>query len=137
MDALMLLCDYADEAGGKLYIMGGGWSRLLRPNIPTQMGLAIKIEVPWDQTNMPHKVSIRLLSEDGHVVSLNDQPVQVEANLEVGRPPGLRRGTALDAPLAINFPGVALAPGAYAWDLTIDDEPVTRASFSVSDEVGG
>ncbi len=61
----MLLCDAADEAGGKLYILGGGWSVLQIPNLPTPMALAIMISVPWDQSNMRHTLAVRLVTEDG------------------------------------------------------------------------
>ena len=133
----MLLCDYAEVVNGKLYIMGGGWSRILRPNVPTSMGLAIKIMVPWDQTNTPHKIEIEALTEDGDPIILNGEPMKIEAGLEVGRPPGLKKGTPLDAPLAIVMPGVALDAGAYEWRLSVDGNPVARTTFTVAEEPPG
>ena len=41
MDVTMLLCDAAQESGGKLYILGGGWSIIRTPNTPTPMSLAM------------------------------------------------------------------------------------------------
>jgi len=61
----MLLCDYAEELGGKLYIMGAGWSQLRTPYQPSNMALAIKLSVPWTQANEPHNLAIRLVTEDG------------------------------------------------------------------------
>ena len=63
MRTTLLLCDYAQEVGGKLYILGGGWS--IYRGAPVTMGLAVKIAVPWDAANIPHDFSARLVTEDG------------------------------------------------------------------------
>ena len=39
---------------------------------------------------------------------------------EVGRPPGLKPGTPLDFPVAVNSTPLPLEPGRYEWRLTID-----------------
>ena len=52
MKLTMLLADAAEAVGGKLYILGGGWS-ITGPQ-PTPSAIAIKIDVPWDQTNKVH-----------------------------------------------------------------------------------
>src|SRR3712207_6134998 len=65
MKVTMLLCDAAEEVGGKLYILGGGWSFLHRPGVPTNMALAIKIAVPWNETNQSHTLRAHLLTDDG------------------------------------------------------------------------
>jgi hypothetical protein len=104
------------------------------------MALAIKISVPWDQANNPHKVTARLLDGDGNPVTLTlvdeedeevEVPVVSELTFETGRPPGLVPGTDLDAPLALNFPGLALPTGTYEWRLEIDGNPEARAAFRV------
>src|SRR3974377_2306378 len=63
MKTTMLLCDYAQEVAGKLYVLGGGWS--IYRGTPVTMGLAVKIAVPWDGANMPHEFAARLVTEDG------------------------------------------------------------------------
>jgi hypothetical protein len=128
LEVTALLCDYAEEINGKLYIMGGGWSRIML-NRPVDLALAVKIAVPWDQTNVRHSISAKLLTEDGEPVRIEDQAVQLEGHLEVGRPPGLRRGTALDAPLALRFQGLKLQPGSYSWRFEIDGEEYARLPF--------
>ena len=52
---------------------------------------------------------------------------------EVGRPAGLKPGTPLDFPVAINSGPLLLEPGRYEWRLTIDDEADDdwRLPFSV------
>jgi len=128
----MLLCDYAEEVGGKLYIMGGGWSQLRTPNQPSNMALAIRLSVPWSQANEQHDLAIRLLTSDGHPVpNEEDQDIALEGKMEVGRPPGLRPGTDLDMALAARFDGLKLEPGTYRWSLEVDGMPLKHTAFDV------
>ena len=133
----MLLCDAAESVNGKLYILGGGWSQILFPDRPANMSLAVKISVPWDQSNEPHRVTATLHDGDGNPVELpggpDDEliPVRNELEFETGRPPGLMPGTELDAPLVFNFQGVPLPAGGYVWILEIDGQPMARAPFRV------
>lgn len=121
----MLLADAAQTSEGKLYILGGGWS-VCGPG-PTPMALALKIDVPWDETNRSHKWELGLFDADGHEVKLETpeglQAVKVAGEFEVGRPPGLTRGTSIDLPIAISTGPLPLPPGGrYVWKLTIDGE---------------
>jgi hypothetical protein len=133
--ATLLLCDSAQAVGGKLYILGGGWS-IAGPG-PITMGLAIKIEVPWDQANQPHKLQIELVDDDGQAVILptpeGEKPIGIEADFEVGRPPGLTPGTPLDSVLAINMQSLPIPAGRrYEWRMSIDGHPdeAWRVSFT-------
>jgi hypothetical protein len=134
----LLLADFAQVSEGKLNIIGGGWS--VTGPVPAQSAVAVKIEVPWDQANKRHHVVLELKDEDGHPVLLPTppgdvlKPVRVDADLEVGRPPGLLVGTPLDAPMAVNIGAMPLTPGKrYTWELSIDDETHEdwRVTFSV------
>jgi hypothetical protein len=128
----MMLCDHAAVADGKLYINGGGWSTVLRPDMPTPMGIAVKALIPWDQTNMQHTIVIELRDEDGQAVLNPDgQPWRADGTIEVGRPPGLKPGTAIDAPMAVFFPGIALATGGYMWTLEIDGAELAAIAIRV------
>jgi hypothetical protein len=53
----------------------------------------------------------------------SDRPVSsrvlAEAELEVGRPPGVAPGSNLDASLALNFPQLPLPPGRFQWQADI------------------
>ncbi len=132
----MLLCDYAEELGGKLYIMGGGWSRI-PANTPQAIALAVRLLVPWDLANRKHKVEIVLLTEDGQPVKVDEagMEIKVEGAVEVGRPPGLRPGSALEAPLAMRFP-LSLKPGSYRFDFSVDGTLITSASFEAIGQEG-
>jgi hypothetical protein len=129
---VMLLCDYAEELGGKLYIMGGGWSQLHTAGEPSNIALAIRLSVPWTQANEPHDLAIRLLTEDGEPVP-NDLGgyIELTGKVEVGRPAGLRPGTNLDLALAARFQGIELEAGGYRFSLEIDETELGNAIFNV------
>lgn len=116
----MMLADAAQQVGGKLYILGGGWSTTGSPSAP--MAVAIKIEVPWHSTNVGHDWRLALVDADGRAVQTSDdRPVEVTGQLEVGRPAGLPEGTPLDAPLVVSFGAMPLRPGRYEWRLEIEE----------------
>ena len=121
----MLLADNAQAVNGKLYILGGGWD-LTGPG-PVLMAIALKVEVPWIEANRPHKLGLALFTEDEQPVKIpgpvGDQAVEVGANFEVGRPPGVRPGSPLGFAAAINMPPLPLPPGAgYVWRCWINDQ---------------
>jgi hypothetical protein len=134
IEATMLLCDAAQSVAGKLYVLGGGWSQIGPPVPGTgfNMALAIKLDIPWDRANQQFRMRAALVTDDGEDVDLGGGPVAAEGELEVGRPPGLRPGTPLDSTLALNFAGLALAPGGYVWQLEVDGHVLARAPFRVA-----
>lgn len=132
----MLLCDAAQEVGGKLYILGGGWS--IHHGTPVTMALAVRLEVPWDEANSPHACAARLVTEDGHDPVLPTPegaaaptPIGSEWNMEVGRPPGVRPGTVLAVPLVVSVPPLPLVPGGYEWQVMIDGAVRGHVGFTV------
>ncbi len=119
----MLLADYAVVSDGKLTIVGGGWSQT-GPEL-SSFGIGLLIQVPWDQANTRHAFSVALLDSDGAEVVLDtdeegEQAVAFGGEFEVGRPPGLKPGTPLDFPVAVNSTPLPLESGRYEWRLTID-----------------
>jgi hypothetical protein len=132
MDANLILCDHAEAVNGKLYINGGGWNLLFAPGTPVNMSLAILIEVPWNEANTQHQLRADLLTADGEVVEIEGNKISVNGGFEVGRPPGIKPGTSLNTPIAMNINGVVLAAGGYEWRLFIDNKPVARRPFQVS-----
>lgn len=122
----VLLCDAAESVGGKLYILGAGWSQMLADN-PTNMSLAIKLLVPWNRTNETITVRASLVDEDREeTVDLGKGPLMAEAGVEMGRPPGLRQGAPLDASFVLNFPGMTLPQGGYVWKIEVNDSEKAR-----------
>jgi hypothetical protein len=130
MEVTMLLCDAAQAIGGKLYILGGGWTIIFQPHVPVPMSLAIKIDVPWDRSNQSLHFDVQLVDLDGEPVDLGDGPIAASADFEVGRPAGLKPGTPIDVALALPFGMLALGPGQYVWQLEIEGAAV-RAPFRV------
>jgi len=121
MRVTIMLADAAQESGGKLYILGGGWS-VTGPAVPPS-ALALKIDVPWDQANRPHHWRLELVSEDGEPVDIEGQALRVDGEFEVGQPPGAAPGSFIDVPISLNFGSLPLTPGRrYVWELTIDGE---------------
>ena len=140
VNVTVLLCDAAQEANGKLYILGGGWS-VTGPG-PFQSALAMKFEVPWDQANRPHELDIHLVDDDGAPVRTagpdGPQEVRIQGQFEVGRPPGLTPGVPLETPMVVTIPPLELVPGRrYTWVIEIDGETEDhwRASFSLRPEL--
>jgi Family of unknown function (DUF6941) len=91
------------------------------------MAIALKVDVPWDQANSRHRWRLELVDSDGQPVLLGEEeqqtPVAIEQEFEIGRPAGVKPGTALDFVLAINIQPLPLEPGKqYAWQLTIDGD---------------
>ena len=100
MRVAMMLADHAVVAGGKLYVNGGGWS--IRSAAPLETYIALKLDVPWDQTDQTMEISLRLVDEDGHPVRVGVGPAPdwaaPDASGRPGRPPA---GEALPAPLQL------------------------------------
>lgn len=125
MRVTLLLADAAQVVDNKLYILGGGWS-ITGPD-PTPFAIAMKIEVPWTEANKKHRWELRLLGADGEQIRLEglpDQaPIEISGDFEVGRPPGITPGVALEVALAINSTPLPLPPGQrFVWQLWIDGE---------------
>ena len=120
-----LLADHAQALNCKLYLMGGGWN-VIGPG-PATMALAGVLELECDEANRPQRLQIELLSEDGRPVMIptatGDRAVQIEADVEVGRPPGTRPGTPFNLPIAINLGPLPIPPGGrYVWRFSINGE---------------
>jgi hypothetical protein len=126
MKVTMILADFAQVAEGKLTVVGGGWS--VTGPIPGPSAVGILIEVPWDRSNERHHFELVLVDADGEPVMAPDQagniqPLRVGGDFEVGRPPGIKRGTPLTVPLAVLLGPQPLEPGQrYEWRLTVNGQ---------------
>ncbi len=100
---LLTVANHAEAINGLLYLSGAGWTDLRRPMrqpngpIPANhVGIAVAILVGWNETNQSHRVSVRLENADG------GELVGMQADFEIGRPPGVPAGTDLRTVMAIN-----------------------------------
>lgn len=130
-----LLCDAAQAVGDKLYILGGGWSYVWpqQPGAPLTIAIAVHLSIPWSMANQRLNLNARLVTEDGEQVSQEFGDVHAQGQIEAGRPPGVRQGAPLAIPFALQFQGLQLAYGGYAWELEIDGRVLSRLPFQVAE----
>ncbi|HEY8447842.1 MAG TPA: hypothetical protein VIL01_12120 [Thermomicrobiales bacterium] len=125
-----LLADAAQVVGGKLYILGGGWERLTVPELPLTRGfeIAVRVIVPWIETNRPLQFTVQLENEDG--VPLLDPPARPVVT--VGRPVHLREGSEQGVPFVLKISNVELKEtGRHVFTLRYEDEVLARTAFDV------
>lgn len=127
LTAQLIVADFAEAINGKLYIQGAGWARIT-PNMPVFIALATVIRVPYSMTNTPHKVTLRLCTDDGESYP-PDQPFEVEMDVEVGRPPGMLHGEESIVPFAAKLNGLAFEPGAYRFEAAVEGAVIGAVSF--------
>jgi hypothetical protein len=124
----LILADHAEIVGGKLYLMGGGWDRLTVNSgfpITKPVGLAAACRVPWNETNQPQNVEIEIQTDDGASVG------KVNAQFEVGRPPGMKAGQDQRFQLAANLPLTLAGPGSYVIVARVEGQEAERVPFNV------
>ncbi|MDP9355002.1 MAG: hypothetical protein M3R02_06905 [Chloroflexota bacterium] len=126
-----LLADAVQESQGKLYILGGGWNTVVVPTLPAvhpSFAIAVRLLVPWNDTNQPFKFEITIQDPDAE--PLLEEPLSGE--LTVGRPPHLSAGSDQAIPLAVTVKDLKLPkPGTYACVLTVEGEVKFRTTFDV------
>lgn len=122
----LIIADAVEAVNRKIYMMGGGWDRWTSPTYPSpiHLGIAIGMLVPWDETNQRHHISVSVVDADG-------KPVVPEmgADLEAGRPPGMKPGSAQRAVLAINVAFPLPNPGRYEVCLAAPNGVEKRVTF--------
>ena len=94
------------------------------------------LHVPWDETNRKIKWTLDLFDADGQAVVLQSGPgssgtsIHLENEIEVGRPPGIKPGSAINVPFAVNIGPLTLNPDTmYLWVLKVKDRE-WRAVFT-------
>jgi len=78
----LILCDAAQVADGKLFLIGGGWSTWRSGNYPTRMllGVGISVIVDWNETGTHYPITITIADEAGVPIM-----PQVQGQFEVRR----------------------------------------------------
>jgi hypothetical protein len=106
----MIIADSAEAINGKLYMLGGGWDQHRSSAYPSQirMGIAVSILVAWEETNQKHAVRINVADSEGNAIL-----PEVEASMELGRPPGIAPGSKQRAMFAVNAAFPLPRPGSY------------------------
>ena len=123
----LILADAAQVVGNKLNLIGGGWDRLSVAEypMPHAMGLAMSIQVPWNQTNERHSFEIEITSEDAQSVA------KAGGTFEVGRAAGAAPGQDQRIQFAVNVIMQLAGPGTFVVLARLDDEEKKRVTFTV------
>jgi hypothetical protein len=127
-----ILADGAQEVGGKLFVLGGGWDTLFSKAYPMtypQMSLAIKLVFPWGATAEPHELVVELVDDDG-VSVLPDTP---RLQVNIGRPPNADPGDDIAMPFTLTLGQLIIPkPARYSFLLKVDGTIVARTGFRAS-----
>lgn len=113
-----LLCDAATVREGLLHVLGGGVTRVTRPEFPSPLGLtlALRILIHPTEADRQHTLDVRLQGADGQPV------VQVNVEFGLNEPGDLQPGEEASLPIPLALPPeVRLpGPGTYSFELLID-----------------
>jgi len=122
----LLLTDHSEAVNGKLYMTGGGWNVLRFPELPQEwtFGIALGIDVAWDETNRSHDLLLKIEDPDG--VQLGES---LEGNFETGRPPGMPPGQEQRLVMSIGTTATFSTSGPHAAVVQIDGEELGRTRF--------
>ena len=122
----LLLADRAEVLNGKLYMMGGAWDRRHIRDIgsPVSLTIVIGVLVPWNLTNEPHRLRIRVEDEDGSPL-----PPEVEATVNVGRPVNATQGQSFRATAVINNRWALPRFGTYRVVASVVGQSEKRVAF--------
>ena len=127
----VLVADAGEVVGGKLYLLGGGWDRLLVPHLPGPPGapfaVAVSISVPWNMTNKKLRLIIDVVDADGGDVSEIAQ-----GEFEVGRPPGMRPGVSQRLQVAVPAQPQFTTEGRYVVRCSIDAAVLGSTAIEVA-----
>ncbi|MHB8575263.1 MAG: DUF6941 family protein [Dehalococcoidia bacterium] len=131
----LVLADAAESVQGKQYILGAGWDTLFAiayPVVHPHMAVALRLRVPWNDTNTPANVVLDIVDGDGHSI-LPDPPGPWRGTFTVGRPPHLAPGTNQGAVLVVNIDNTTFdRPGPYEIVVRINDAEAARSALNVS-----
>jgi len=124
----LLLTDQSEAINGKVYVLGGGWNMLQLPELPQEwgFGIAFGLDVPWNDTNRPHSLSLRIEDPDGEM--LGDE---FSVDFETGRPPGLTPGQDQRIVTSLGARTTFASAGPHAVVIQVGDKEVGRTRFYV------
>jgi len=114
-----LLCDAATVREGLLHILGGGVTRLNRPEYPAQLApltLALRILVHPSEADRTHQLDVRLQAEDAQEIA------KFDVQFGIGDPGDVQPGEELSVALPLIMPPQIGMPqaGRYSFELLID-----------------
>jgi hypothetical protein len=148
MDAKVVLCDFAEVSGGKLFISGAGLALLASgtPAAPFRVNVTLAVLgliTPGD-TDVQHKMTIELVhqgtSMENRVMLTDEVPEgsdpadrgMIVAYFVAPRSPEMLPNDEWSMPMAIPLFGLGLPEiGAYYFSVRIDGREMDRSTFRV------
>lgn len=131
----LVLADAVATVGGKHYIHGGGWDTLFSATFPVThpvMAVAIRLRVPWANTDRPATLVLDVLDADGQTI-LPAPPGPIQGTINTGRPSHLPVGDDQVVPIALSLNNLRFSgPGQYVVTCLLDGEETARAPFRVA-----
>lgn len=138
MRATIVLADFAEtDPGGKVHILGAGWS-VTGPQ-PGPQAVVGFIQVPSDWAGKAVPFVLRLADQVGEVVEVHGpagpQPMELTGQVEVREPEGWDKSIDLNVAFAVNLT-LPLPPGqSYTWSLEVDGKDLASTTFHVRSAV--
>jgi hypothetical protein len=120
---VFLLADHAQLSEGKLYLSGGGWTRLTVERVPVRrrVGLAIGLRIDPDEAGVPHPFRLDMQTP-GDLIELGQGQFETEPF----------EGPSQVFLLAINADLLITCKGTYEVILSTDGNEMQRIGFQVA-----
>lgn len=129
----VIIADRAEVVNGKLYMLGGGYDRMLVGDpmpYPFLLSFAVGILVPWNACNTEHRLQFAIEDPEGKTLD----GFGGEVGFNVGRPPGMKPGESQRVMVAspqapVTFPDF----GTYLLRVTLSSGDVKKEALYVAD----
>ena len=127
------LADGVTAVGGKLYVLGAGWNRIVVPSLPARhdrIGVGLLVHLRSGGSVRQHRFAIRVETPGGSPLSLGASPTGPISAIEGSF--GAGDGEDVTMPFAMQLDGLPLeSAGRYAVVVTIDGDDVKTLPFHV------
>jgi hypothetical protein len=128
----LLVGEAADNANGKLYMMGGGWNQVQSTMFPTvaRCGIAVSVLVPKSEDSSPSESILVKISYSDREKTTR---LEVEGRIQVGAaPPGARLPDRQRVFFVLNSNFPVPRPGEYEITASLPDGQSKTVSFEAS-----
>lgn len=123
----LILCDAAQVANSKLYLLGGGWDVITVAGLPTvhRGAVAVAVRVPWHETNQRHGLELEVVHDDGGSLA------KINGEFQVTQPPNALPGQDQRLQFCANLELHLQHIGGYAIIARLDGAEADRVPFRV------
>jgi hypothetical protein len=123
-----MLADAAQVQGGKLFVLGGGFSTISASSFPVvhrSLAVALIAEIEPDERHRNLDLKLELIDEDG-----NRLGIEAKGSLRVGAPAALPPGAPSVVPIVTPFHNISIPePKGYAFVVSFEGEELARIGF--------